>query len=394
MRQRLVLALGVAVLAAAGAATALLALDPDEGAGVPAARVVDPQECRRLADDAARDCYARAFIAMVGAKRDPGPVVKTIADMAWSQGGFLLSNCHGVMHTVGRTYARRVGVSLGTLMNYLPQSNDPGCPAGFAHGLVTAVARDIDPSRPRAAARACSGAGTRYRLYSCVHGLGHAFMRIYSDQLRPALGLCRALGDRSAPDCAQGAYHDYWFAVVGADDARLPDGAVTDPRRLCGAQPREFVRPCWYRAFVDNRPDGVTIESPDDITGLCDGLRGLQRSACVTAAAVIGPPDPARQLLICAGLPSPPDASACVRGTKVQNLLDYPNSAYVDLISRCAVFLGAPRAACYRWLGKTIAVVTNGRFARTGCTHLTAARARAWCRAGARTMDKALVTFS
>jgi hypothetical protein len=66
----------------------------------------------------------------------------------------------------------------------------------------------------------------------------------------------------------------------------------------------------------------------------------------------------------------------------------------VDLISRCAVFLGAPRAACYRWLGKTLAVVTDGRFARTGCPRLASARARSWCRAGARSMHEALVTFS
>jgi hypothetical protein len=324
VKRRFVLALAVAVVASAGAATALLVLDPDEGRGLPAARVVDPQECRRLADDAARDCYVRAFSAMVGTRADPGEVVRTITDMAWGQGGFLLSNCHGVMHTVGRTYARRVGVTLETLMRYLPRSNDPGCPAGFAHGLVTAVASDIDPSRPRLAARVCSGAGTRYQLYSCIHGLGHAFMRIYSDQLRPALGLCRALGARSAPDCAQGAYHDYWFAVAGADDARAPKGAVTDPRELCGAQPERFVRPCWYRAFVDNRPEGVTIEAPEDLVSLCDGLAGLQRSACITAGSVIGPPDPAQQLLICAGLASGADASSCVRGTKVQNLLDYP----------------------------------------------------------------------
>ncbi len=85
---------------------------------------------------------------------------------------------------------------------------------------------------------------------------------------------------------------------------------------------------------------------------------------------------------------------SCVRGTKVQNLLDYPTSTHVDLISRCAVFTGAPRAACFRWLGKTLAVLTDGKFARSGCPRLGSARARQLCRAGARTMNDALVTFS
>src|SRR5262245_25271249 len=125
VKRRFVLALAVAVAATAGAATALLVLDPDEGKTVPATRVADPQQCRRLADDAARECYASAFTAMLGSRSNPGPVVQTIAEMAWSQGGFLLANCHGVMHTVGRTYARRAGVTLATLMDYLPRSNDP-----------------------------------------------------------------------------------------------------------------------------------------------------------------------------------------------------------------------------------------------------------------------------
>jgi hypothetical protein len=396
LTNRIVLALAVAFIAAAGVVTAVLVFQPDDGEGETAAvaRVVNPEQCERLSGDEARACYARAFGAMVRAERDPRPVVETIADLAWSQGGYLLANCHGVMHTVGREYARRAGVTLANLMDYLPQTNDPGCPAGFAHGLVTAVGPDIDTSRPEAAAAVCAEAGTRYQRYSCTHGLGHAFMRIYSDSLRPALGLCRALGSQAAPDCAQGAYHDYWFAAIGADDASLPEGAVTDPRRLCGAQPVGFVRPCWYRAFVDNRPEGVSVEAPGDIDGLCAGLVGLQREACITGASVIGPPDPAAQLLICAGMSKPSDAESCVRGTKVQNLLEYPTSAHVDLIRRCAVFTGALRAACFRWLGKTLAVLTDGEFARSCCPRLAPARARERCRAGARRMDDALVTFS
>jgi hypothetical protein len=102
-------------------------------------------------------------------------------------------------------------------------------------------------------------------------------MRIYDDRLTPALALCRELGARAAPDCAQGAYHDYWFAVVGADDAELSGEAVTDPRELCGAQAAAFVRPCWYRAFVDNRPEGFQVRSSRDLDDLCAGLERLQR---------------------------------------------------------------------------------------------------------------------
>jgi hypothetical protein len=297
------------------------------------------------------------------------------------------------MHTVGRTYASNEGLTLGDLQDVLPRSNDPGCSAGFAHGLVTGVAPSIDIQRPREAAGICGDAGTRYRRYSCVHGLGHAFMRIHGDRLAPALDLCRALGP-PAPDCAQGAYHDYWFALAEADEAQPPPGAVTDVRDLCGAQPVKFVRPCWYRAFVENRPEEIVVDSAEHLDVLCDGLIGLQREACITGAAVIGPADPERQLELCAGFDGARDAVACIRGTKAQNLLGASTAVYVRLVGGCERFAAAVRLACYRWLGKTMAVLTDGAFEREGCPALEPDDARRLCAAGARELESALVTFS
>jgi hypothetical protein len=159
-------------------------------------------------------------------------------------------------------------------MDHLPEDNDPGCPAGFAHGLVTGVAPDIDPRQPREALSVCARAGTRFQRYSCIHGFGHAFMRIYEDRLDLALPLCKALGPQSAPDCAQGAYHDYWLAVLGADDASAPAGAVRDPRALCAAQPAVFVKPCWYRSFLENRSEGFVLETPRTSRASATASRG------------------------------------------------------------------------------------------------------------------------
>ena len=170
---RILVLAGSAVVAAGLVAAILLigARGDDEPQSVVAA---DTAQCRGLPDGPARTCYARAFTAALIGRDDPRPTIEAIADSAWREGGFLLSNCHGVMHTVGRTYARDVGLTLATLMEYLPRSNDPGCSAGFAHGLVTGVAPGIDPRRPRAAATVCEDGGTRYQRYSCVHGFGHA----------------------------------------------------------------------------------------------------------------------------------------------------------------------------------------------------------------------------
>jgi len=380
------------LLAAAGVAGVLFIGD-GRGDPPPQLRTLDLASCRDLQGEEARSCFAQRFLTVLDGRDDPRPGVQAISDLAWGEGGFLLTNCHVIMHTVGRRYARDAGVTLANLMEHLPLGNDPGCSAGFAHGLVTGVAPDLDPSHPAESASVCAEAGTRWQRYSCVHGFGHAFMRLYGDQLEPALELCVELGADTAPDCAQGAYHDYWLAVIGADGATLRDRPVTDPRRLCGAQPEAFVRPCWYRAFLETRPDGFQIEAPRDLEDLCDGLEGVQREGCITGAAVIGPPDPSAQLEICAALPVAADAASCVRGTKVQNLLKEPPESYVSLIEGCDRFSAIARRACYRWLGKAIAVVTDGRFERTGCPRLSSDAARL-CVEGARTIDEALVTFS
>lgn len=364
-----------------------------QGGGDEPPAAVELGRCRGLLADASRDCYVQEFERLVAGRGDPRPAVAAIERAVRQEGGPALSSCHGVMHTVGRTYALDEGLDLGDLQDVLPRSNDPGCSAGFAHGLVTGVAPSIDVRRPHEAAEICADAGTRYRRYSCVHGLGHAFMRVHGDRLRPALALCRALGP-PAPDCAQGAYHDYWFAVLGADDAALPAGAVTDPRRLCASQPSAFVRPCWYRAFVDDRPKGVVVDSAVHLDVLCDGLEGLQRAACVTGAAVIGPADPERQLELCAEFDGAGDAVACIRGTKAQNLLGSATAGYVRLLGRCELFARTTRIACYRWLGKAVAVLTDGAFEAEGCPELPAADARRACLAGARERESALVTFS
>jgi hypothetical protein len=351
--------------------------------------------CTEIEDDEdARGCYAQALSALFEAEEDPSGALEEAAVAAYSDPtGRLLGDCHGLMHTVGREFAAEHDVTLGSLMTYLPQSNEPGCTAGFAHGLVTGVAPQIDLSKPAEAAAVCQDTETRYQRYSCVHGFGHAFMRLVREDLDEALSLCAALGEASAPDCAQGSFHDYWFAVVGADDTEPPEDVVDNPRELCAGQEAQFVRPCWYRAFIDDRPD-EPVDGAEAIEALCAGLESLQRQGCITAASVVGPPDPSAQLAICTELEGE-DAVSCIRGAKVQNLITLAAPEdLVALVRQCDGFPGQTKLACYRWLGKVLGVVTNGAFDEFGCPALPEAPARRACSQGVREMNGALETFS
>ena len=337
-------------------------------------------------------CYAKALGELVDQARDPSAAVDGIVSAAYAQQGYLLANCHGLMHTVGREYVARHHISIAKLMDYLPRSNDPACAAGYAHGLVTGMAPQIEAAGGAKAAVICKQSTTRMQRYSCVHGFGHAFMRLNNDELKPALELCAQLGSASAPDCAQGAFHDYWFAAKGLDDAPHPS-SVLPPRELCAGMTRAFVRPCWYRAFIESAKPVAPVTSPQGIDALCDGLSGLQRQGCVTGAIMTGPADPREELAICTGV-RPADALSCIRGTKVTNMLGYDPRIYPILIGDCEHFEGAVSLACDRWLGKAIGVITDGKFAASGCPLLATGRARAACVQGVKGMNGALVTFS
>jgi hypothetical protein len=286
------------------------------------------------------------------------------------------------MHEVGREYGRDHHVTLATLQRYVPRSNNPNCSAGFGMGLVMYLGPAILRSGGASAAQTCARLPTRYRQYTCVHGLGHALMRAYHGELGQSVAACRKLRPVFAPDCAQGAFHDYWISLRGADGTTRPRHAQTSPRVVCDGR-YTYVRPCWYRYFLE-QPLGAPMRTGADLRRACRGLAGIQRFGCISGAALIVSSDPFVQIRVCAELRGA-DAAACVRGVADQALGGEP-ARQLALIRRCA----AIGLDCYAWLGRTLAVVSNGAFR---CAALSGAARRA-CGAGAARMDAALVTFS
>ncbi len=384
------LLLGGVALAACGGHKAATppqaaAVDRDVAGAV---RLCDAGEGNSLART--QVCFQRRLLAIVEPTTDTAIELPLIDAAARQQGGYIADNCHIVMHWVGRNYALDHHVTLSSLQSYLPRANDPGCSAGFAHGLVSALGPAIRKLDPSSVARACAGSQTRYQAYSCVHGLGHAYMRAYNEELPLALRMCGRLPSVDVVDCAQGAYHDYWFSLSGVDGT-VQLGPSLRPRALCGRQPRMFVRACWYRAFMESPPDRA-LNTPNDIVAVCAGLDGLQRQGCITGAAVtFNTAFPARQLTGCAQLATGIRV-ACARGTATQDLAGAPLSMQVELVEQCDGF-GAERTGCVEWIAKALNVDTNGAFRSAGCAAVPGAD-QAACRSGAASWRGPLETFS
>jgi hypothetical protein len=398
MRAR-VLAAAAALAAGAGlAAATALAGGGVQGPTFGYGRYVREARAFRFCDNFTRrparfrTCLSDQALWLVVHTHDPARELPRIDRYAHGVGGFLNDNCHILMHPVGRRYARMIHLTLARLRDYLPRSNDPGCSAGFGHGLIMELGPQIVRMGPAGAAAACRKASTRYQRYSCVHGLGHAYMRLFGELVGPSLAACSALGADDAADCAQGAFHDYWIAVAGFDQTKRPAATTTSPRKLCGAQHAQFVRACWYRAWLERPPHRIPT-SGHALLALCRGLSGLQQQACVTGGSVIVSADPFTQLGVCRELRGD-DAAACVRGVRAPALLAQPLKVQVRLIRGCAGIDHAAQRACYSWLGEALNVVRNGEFGGRGCDELMYAKTRDACTAGARSYNGPLQTFS
>lgn len=324
-------------------------------------------------------CYVRLLRQDVERSGNPARELPRIDRRVRQLGGPVEAGCHVLMHQVGREFARDHRLTLASLQRYVPESNDPNCSAGFGMGLVMYLGPQILRSGGAAGVAACSRLPTRYREYTCVHGLGHALLRAYHGAVGEAVASCRNLRARYAPDCAQGVFHDYWISLRGADGTTRPRKALGSPLVICDGR-FTYVRPCWYRYFLE-QAGGVPIRDAADLRRTCRGLDALQRGACISGATLAISGGPFEQMRVCLRLAAA-DSAACVRGVADQALAGKP-ARQLALIRMCR------SDDCYRWIGRTLSVVTNGAFR---CAALT--RGRTACLDGAAQMRAALVTFS
>jgi hypothetical protein len=345
-------------------------------------------QCIAITREEARfRCYTRLLLERVERSRDPARELPRIDREVEDTGGELVGACHGVMHEVGRRYGRAHGVTLATLRRYIPRSSNPRCSAGFGMGLVMYLGPELVRSGGRGALADCQGLPTRFRAYTCIHGLGHALMRGWHGRLAPAVRACRSLG-RHGVDCSQGAFHDYWISLRGADDTTRPRNAITSPRLICDGR-YFYVRPCWYRYFIEQQ-QGERLETAADIERTCRGLRPLQRAGCVGGASLALSTDPFAQTNVCASLAGR-DVLPCLRGVVVPAVIG-DTERQQRLLARCARFRRGA-SACWSWLGRTLTLVTDGAFAHR-CGEAPSRAARAACRSGAARVEAPLVTFS
>jgi hypothetical protein len=342
-------------------------------------------QCEQIGLSTAKDtCYERMLLQVIDRSGNPATELPKIDREAKAAGTSLYANCHMYMHVVGRAWAREHHLTLERLQDVVPRSNDPGCSAGFGMGLVMGLGPQIIKSGGKSALRTCDALPTRMRQFTCVHSLGHALMRGYHESLYLAVRACEKLGASAAPDCAQGAFHDYWIALRGADESTVPLHAVSSPRVLCAERGyKRYAVQCWYRYWIEQVP-GPIVSTAADALKLCHGLTGGGRVGCIAGAVKADLAAPAQQAALCTHM-NAADGLACLRGVGNQALEGKPGSER-SLFRVCTRMRSL--GGCAAWFGQTFNALENGRFA------CPSGRVHAGCVAGAHRWRQPLVTFA
>lgn len=266
-------------------AVAVVLLLPKESSGR-----VDLSVCPEGDVSKMLDCWAEQTNKELARGESPTTLIATLDRDVLRNQGANAQLCHTAMHTTGRWFAAKEKVTLTTLQNYIPRSDNSNCSAGFTHGMISVIG--VNPDNAKPLLLSCAREQTRARRTFCSHGLGHAFRRNYldDDDLAKTIAACDRLGPTAASDCAQGAYHDYLFAVAGIDDTKklvkvdrlLQRRGPLAAAEICHSQPQRYQSECWFRVFYFYR-SSFPVDGVKSLSQFCLKQAPRSSSACFAA---------------------------------------------------------------------------------------------------------------
>jgi hypothetical protein len=138
-------------------------------------------------------CYKKELTDITKAQ---GPEQATgLIKQAYSTSSYVKSQCHQLMHIVGRTALEKYGDISNTYAH-----GDQFCWSGYYHGAMEQIAIDkgfdyiVKNANSICAPIAAKGKYSFYH-YNCVHGLGHGFMFVKDGDLFASLSACDSLTD-------------------------------------------------------------------------------------------------------------------------------------------------------------------------------------------------------
>ncbi|MBU6202158.1 MAG: hypothetical protein KJS90_09225 [Acidobacteria bacterium] len=245
-----------------------------------------------------QDLTACATGYVVGVLDDFGPQIATgeLVRLSGASGSAWARICHEPAHELGiRTWK-----TTGSLEEAVA-AGTTSCSLGYVHGLLQAMGTYLDDEEFPPAARAlCDGLDERYRdgdlvdgagagngpstLLGCHHGVGHAAMWRFNEDLRRAAPVCSGFSlAEQQEECRVGAVMEWVYASQRAARSNSPQDRpspqVGRPVELC-LPPLGVLSPGCVEG-------AVTAVGPDDVAATAGWCKEHPEvlAACVQSLA-------------------------------------------------------------------------------------------------------------
>jgi hypothetical protein len=258
--------IGLLVATVSVASTGLLAL-----AWAPSGDRVLPQGDPCLGSPDLTACATGHVVAVL---EDFGPrrAVEELVRLSSAEGSPWSRVCHEPAHELGI----RTWLASGVLEDAVA-AGTTACSLGYVHGLLQAMGTYLDDGAfPSAARGLCDGLDERYRagnlvgsvtdgpstLLGCHHGVGHAAMWRFNEDLSAAMPVCAGFAlPEQQEECRVGAVMEWVYASQRAARSGVmadrPSPQVSTPVELC-LPPVGVLSPgCVEGAVTAVGPDGV-----------------------------------------------------------------------------------------------------------------------------------------
>jgi len=237
--------------------------------GAPGAALPQGDPCAGRAD-----LTACATGYVVGVLEDFGPATATdeLVRLASAPGSAWARICHEPAHELGM----RTWLADGSLDRAV-EAGTTSCSLGYVHGLLQAMGTYLgDDEFPAAARDLCDGLDRRYRsgdlvggvsggpstLLGCHHGVGHAAMWRFNEDLNRASPTCAGFAlTEQVEECRVGAVMEWVYASQRAARSGVaedrPSPQVARPVELCLPPLGALTPGCVEGAVTAVGPDGI-----------------------------------------------------------------------------------------------------------------------------------------
>jgi hypothetical protein len=218
--------------------------------------------------------------------KQQGPESATaVVKAAYNKSSYVKSQCHQLMHVVGRMALEKYGNISDTYAH-----GDQFCWSGYYHGAMEQVAIDkgfdyiVRNANSICEPIAAKGKYTFYH-YNCVHGLGHGFMFVKDGDLFASLKACDSLTDNWERTSCYGGTFMQNIMNEQTPDSDIKTGSKflrsDEPMYPCTAADDKYKDQC----YLMQTSYALQVENYDfsKVFSLCDQTPQAYKDTCYTS---------------------------------------------------------------------------------------------------------------